>query len=651
MKFTLVKAICLFLFLFCLSGPAVRASYLYVLNEVNGNKNRLYGFDLNEATGELKPLPGFPILLGIGLGAYPISNVGTDRVNNRIYIVENGPRIRYFSVDMASGALTPLFRDPFNIPDAENYGAIAVHPSGSPLVVGGGIQGRVRSFLVTSEGLVEAPGSPYFTGDAQPISSVFSKDGSYYYTGGNSGSTIAGFKVDAGSGIFTALPGSPFNSGANFPGAYAMDSNGRLFSANWRSTSLRVFRANDGVLSPASGNPFNSGLSDVVFGALDPKERFYYVTDRQANKIGTFRIGGSGPSTTLTEAFPKQTTGGLQTNSLQINSLGSIMVAANADSLNLTTFRINRLTGELTQIKVQQPLTLGETGYLAGMAYFPTVLPEGARPRFDFDGDGVSDLAVRRPSDNVWYFLRTTAGFTGLQYGEPGDIMAPADYDGDGKTDVAIFRPSSGIWYVAGSAAGFYAAAWGAQGDLPVPADYDGDGKADLAVFRPSNGTWYRKLSKGDQLSIVQFGTAEDKPQLGDFDGDGKADLAVFRPSNNTWYFLRTSSGFTAISWGIPGDIAAPSDYDGDGKQDVAVFRPSTGIWFIAGSSSGFSIRNWGADGDIPISADYDGDGKSDVALFRPSINVWYIYSTTSGISQYSFGADGDAAIASAFSF
>jgi len=651
MKHNLVKVFCLQLFLLSFSATTVPASYLYVLNEVNGNKNRLYGFNLNESTGELKPLPGFPVLLGIGLGAYPISNIAADRLNNRIYIVENGPRIRYFSVDMATGSLTPLFRDPLTIPDSEHYGAIAVHPSGSPVVVGGGIQGRVRSYLVTNTGLVEAPESPYFTGDAQPISSVFSKDGTYYYVGGNSGSTIAGFKVEAGTGIFAALPGSPFNSGADFPVAYAIDSNGRLLSANWRSTSLRVFSTTNGVLSPASGNPFNSRLSDVVFGVLDPEERFYYVTDRQVNRIGTFRIGGSGQTTILTEAFAQQPTGGRQTNSLQINSIGSIMVAANADSLNLTTFRINRLTGELAQINVQQPLTLGETGYLAGMAYLPTALPEGARTRFDFDGDGRSDLAVRRPSDNVWYFLRTTAGFTGLQYGEPGDVMAPADYDGDGKTDVAVFRTSSGTWYVAGSAAGFYTVGWGADGDLPVPADYDGDGKADLAVYRPSNGTWYRKFSKGDEISVVQFGTPEDKPQLGDFDGDGKADLAVYRPSNNTWYFLRTSNGFTAFSWGASGDITAPADYDGDGRQDVAVFRPSTGIWFIAGSSSGFSIRNWGADGDIPISADYDGDGKSDVALFRPSTNVWYIYSTTSGISQYSFGADGDAAIASAFSF
>jgi ankyrin repeat protein len=289
---------------------------------------------------------------------------------------------------------------------------------------------------------------------------------------------------------------------------------------------------------------------------------------------------------------------------------------------------------------------------LAGPNLLDTLLSQckATNSNFDFDGDGKADLSVRRPSDNVWYFLRTTAGYTGLQYGEAGDLMAPADYDGDGKTDVAVFRPSTGTWFVAATSAGFYTDIWGANGDLPVPADYNGDGKADIAVYRPSDGTWYRKLSSG-VLSIVQFGTPEDKPQIGDFDGDGRTDLAVLRPSNNTWYFLRTTAGFTAMSWGADGDRASPADYDGDGKTDVAVFRPSTGVWFIAASSGGFSTRNWGAVGDVPVTADYDGDGKADTAVFRPSNNNWYLFTSTSGIAQYQFGAAGDRPVPSVFNY
>ncbi|HSU25478.1 MAG TPA: S8 family serine peptidase [Pyrinomonadaceae bacterium] len=272
--------------------------------------------------------------------------------------------------------------------------------------------------------------------------------------------------------------------------------------------------------------------------------------------------------------------------------------------------------------------------------------------RFDYDGDGKADLSVFRPSTNLWYLLRTSAGYTAMEFGTSGDKLAPADYDGDGKTDIAVFRPSSGTWYIfASSAQSFLTVNWGQAGDVPVPADYDGDGKADVAVFRAGNGTWYKKLSADSAISISQFGVAGDKPQIGDFDGDGKADLAVVRPSDNVWYFLRTASGFTAQQWGVPGDIPAAADYDGDGRTDVAVFRPSTGQWFRVMSTNGFVQSNWGQAGDVPVAADYDGDGKADLAVFRSSNATWYISESAAGISVVPFGIGADIAVENAFAF
>jgi hypothetical protein len=43
----------------------------------------------------------------------------------------------------------------------------------------------------------------------------------------------------------------------------------------------------------------------------------------------------------------------------------------------------------------------------------------------------------------------TTTGFGG-----PGYLPTPEDYDGDGVTDLAVYHPPSGLWFVKPSLAG-----------------------------------------------------------------------------------------------------------------------------------------------------------------------------------------------------
>ncbi len=47
--------------------------------------------------------------------------------------------------------------------------------------------------------------------------------------------------------------------------------------------------------------------------------------------------------------------------------------------------------------------------------------------------------------------------------------IVPTDYDSDGKTDVAVFRPESGNWYQMKSTQGFSALQFGSNGDKPAP--------------------------------------------------------------------------------------------------------------------------------------------------------------------------------------
>jgi hypothetical protein len=136
----------------------------------------------------------------------------------------------------------------------------------------------------------------------------------------------------------------------------------------------------------------------------------------------------------------------------------------------------------------------------------------------DFDGDGLTDPTVTRnyAQGMFWYTLKSTTNytqFTTQQFGSDGDVPAAEDFDGDGKTDIAVFRPSNGHWYFLRSLDNqFQAQHFGAAGDKPQPADYDGDGRADFAVFRPSAGAWYILRSGDNQFFAKQWGAATDIP-------------------------------------------------------------------------------------------------------------------------------------------
>ena len=135
------------------------------------------------------------------------------------------------------------------------------------------------------------------------------------------------------------------------------------------------------------------------------------------------------------------------------------------------------------------------------------------------------------------------------------------DGDGDGRSDLTVFRPSIGAWYRLNSSNGqFSGVAFGQSGDVPTGGDFDGDGLSDISVYRPSTGSWYRLNSSTGAFAAVNFGDSTDRPVATDFDGDGKTDIAVFRPSNGAWYFLRSSDGsFGGIAFGQNGDIPLQS--------------------------------------------------------------------------------------------
>lgn len=301
-------------------------------------------------------------------------------------------------------------------------------------------------------------------------------------------------------------------------------------------------------------------------------------------------------------------------------------------------------------------------------AVFASILPgQLLATEFDYDGDGLADVAVRRPGTQFWYIKNSSGSDRNSDRGDniqrirfglqETDIPVPEDYDGDGITDVAVRRGSNSTWYVLNSSGnntnstkedGIQREVFGRNSaDIPVPADYDGDGIADFAVRRASTFTWYIKNSsgsnfnseRGDGIQRIVFGRSEaDIPVKGDFDGDGKFDIAVKRQSNGTWYIKNSSGDNTNSTRGdgiqriefatAANDIPVPADYDGDGITDIAYRNPNNFTWYIRSSMDGSvtEIEFGLHPADIPVPADYDGDGKADLAIRRAGDQSFVIY-------------------------
>lgn len=281
----------------------------------------------------------------------------------------------------------------------------------------------------------------------------------------------------------------------------------------------------------------------------------------------------------------------------------------------------------------------------------PALQTEGA----DYDNDGLTELALFRPSDGSWNYVETSSANTRKRFwGANGDIPLVTSIFGQGRLGFTVFRPSTGIWYFQPTFGTDSYLNWGLSDDKPAPAQFGGGGSSCFSMYRPSSGEWFIYISENDQR-YYRFGLPGDVPVPGQYSPDGVADIAVFRPSNGVWYFMIRQSGnpnadsFRAVQFGQAGDKPVPADYDGDGILDIAVYRPSTGTWWVLRSSD-WQARTfqWGLAEDIPTTGDYDGDGIFDYAVFRPSNGTWYIHrSSDNSVLIQQFGQNGDIPVTS----
>ncbi|HEX8564478.1 MAG TPA: hypothetical protein VF648_02330 [Pyrinomonadaceae bacterium] len=498
--------------------------------------------------------------------------------------------------------------------------ALAVQPDGRILIGGvfSGVGGQTRNHLarVNADGSLDAsfnpnPDSYIESITLQPNGKIL-VGGRFSAFGGSTRHRIARLNAD---GTLDATFNSPFTTPTNHRGvvSIAVQADGKIIIGDYTTTvnSVKpVTRLNaDGTLDEAFNQNIEN-IDNVLSVALQPDGKIL-VGMFLTNTFKLVRLNTDGKRDPGFIPYPNSSV-----HTINVQPDGKILVGGSFNEIGgVTRSGIARLRSDFSVLR-------------------PT--------KFDFNGDGIADQAVFRPSDKIWYVLRSNQGLLAYWFAAPMDKFAPADYDGDWRTDIGVFR--DGIWNWRNSTNGsesFYQ--FGIAGDIPVPADYTGDGRSELAVYR--SGNWHTLNLANNQSQTVHFGVASDKPVPADYDGDGKTDFAVYRDGN--WYWQRSSdNGFSAVHWGIASDKPVVGDYDGDLKADPAVFR--NGVWYVLASTQGFFAVQFGISSDIPVAADYDGDGKTDVAVFRDG-NWYWLNSSNNQFRAVQWGLASDKPIPAAF--
>jgi 6-phosphogluconolactonase len=254
-------------------------AYLYASNVEGASGGSINAWTINDATGALTPVPRSPFSIGGVTAPAGLVTVNLGSSGAFLYVADAG-KIDALQIaeNNGAGALTAVPGSPFT--SGTNLYLTADPANHFVFAADEDPPGGVLAFTInaTTGALTAVPSSPFAissSGGAVRLGQItVDPTGSFVYVTIPATGQVAAFSIAPSSGVLTPVPGSPFTAGS---GAFAITTfnyslNNFLYVSNGTAGTVSGYSINEtnGALSPLAGSPFpiDAAILDIGLGYL-----------------------------------------------------------------------------------------------------------------------------------------------------------------------------------------------------------------------------------------------------------------------------------------------------------------------------------------------------------------------------------------------
>jgi 6-phosphogluconolactonase len=349
--------------------PGTGSTFVYV---VDAGPNQIETYKMDPTSGALTSA-GAPLMVGHGLGVLAVSpngkfgyDIANDFVNNTFQNV-----LLAFSLNTTSGLPTLIQTIQLG---GGSGGSATVDPTSRFVFVSEDSNNTTGSgiavFNIQSDGTLIQNG-PLMPTDVNPGHIAVDPKDRFLYTDTSATNKIWGFTINATTGTLTPAPSTPFTLQRSIPQAgkeptdlnEVLDPTGqRLFVVDNINSRVNVFTIDQGTGAIALQGATTSPQFEELFApALDPKGRFLYIAEFNANAITGFVVGDTTTPNFLVIPGMPVTTSGAPNRWMVVDPTSTFVYSVEVDAIGdlgkLDGYQIDQTSGTLIRL-VSTPITL-----------------------------------------------------------------------------------------------------------------------------------------------------------------------------------------------------------------------------------------------------------------------------------------------------